>query len=73
MVECPRRVRMVGAARLLVDGERPLVGLLGIVVAALVLEQLSLAQQHGGNEAVVRAERFGVDLEPRLNWASASA
>ena len=66
MVERPRRVRMVGAARFLVDGERPLVGLLGIVVAALVLEQLSLAQQHGGNEAVVRAERFGVDLERAL-------
>ena len=66
MVERPRRVRMVGAARLLVDGERPLVGLLGIVVAALVLEQLALVQQHGGNEAVLRAERLGGDLERAL-------
>jgi hypothetical protein len=66
VIERSRRVRMVGPAHLLVDGKRPLVGLLGVAVAALVLEHLSLVDEHGGDEAVLWPERFGGDVDRAL-------
>ncbi len=69
---CARSLRtratsgMVLAARRLIDRQRPLVGLLGVGVAALVLEQMALVDQHRGEIAVVRAERLGVDVERPL-------
>src|SRR5262245_18510038 len=63
LVECFGCVRMIWAARLLVNGKCPLVGLLRIIVAPRVLEHLSLAQQHGGDETVIWAEIFRGDLE----------
>src|SRR5262249_30877851 len=59
-------VRMGLAARLLVDGERAPIGLLGLGRAARVLEQLALAQQNRGEEAVVRPERLAEDVAGAL-------
>ena len=66
IVEDSGDLRMVRPARCRIDCQCPLVGLLGFVVAAKVLEQMALVDQHGGKETVVLTERLGEDVERAL-------
>ena len=66
VVERGADVGVVGAQRLLADGERALVERLGLGVAALVAVQRGQVVERGADIGVVGAQRLLADGEARL-------